>query len=135
MAFWGWDKNYPTCHCLVDKATTNTCESYLSTTYLKISRASCCRCIGTAGCLHYNRGSFTHFLGNTLGLSQIPSPHLLVLATSERFLSTRGSFRVILASESHWLQPVLVLSGHWWPTPTCVGRVKVRWEGGINRLC
>jgi hypothetical protein len=49
----------------------------------------------------------------------IPSPHLLVLATSERFLATsRGTFRTILASESHWLQPVMVLSVHWWPAPS-----------------
>ena len=53
----------------------------------------------------------------------IPSPHLLVLVTSERFLPTWGTFRTILASESHWLQPVLVLSVHWWPTPVDVGRV------------
>jgi hypothetical protein len=55
----------------------------------------------------------------------IPSPHLLVLATSERFLLARGTFRAILASESHWLQPVLVRSVRWWPAPTCVGRVLV----------
>jgi hypothetical protein len=42
----------------------------------------------------------------------IYSPHLLVWATSERFLPAEGTFRVILASESHWLQPVLVLSVH-----------------------
>jgi hypothetical protein len=61
------------------------------------------------------------------GRPLIPSsPHLLVLAISERFLPTRGTFRVILVSESHWLQPVLVLSIPWWPTPTCVGRVKVK---------
>jgi hypothetical protein len=30
----------------------------------------------------------------------ISSPHLLVLATSERFLPARGIFRAILASES-----------------------------------
>jgi hypothetical protein len=53
----------------------------------------------------------------------IPSPHMLVLATSEQFLLARGTFRVILASESHWLQPMLVLSVRWWPTPTGVGRV------------
>ena len=44
------------------------------------------------------------------------SPHLLVQATSERFL-----FKISLASESHWLQPMLVLSIHWWPTPIFVG--------------
>ena len=47
-----------------------------------------------------------------IGLAQelIHSPHLLVLATSEQFLPAGGTFRAILASESHWLQPVLVLS-------------------------
>ena len=55
-------------------------------------------------------------------LSLIPSPHLLVLATSERFLLAGGTFRTILANESHWLQQVLVFSVHWWPTPTYVGR-------------
>ena len=51
----------------------------------------------------------------------IHSPHLLVRVTSERFLSAWGIFRVILASESHWLQPVLVFSVHWWPTRVSVG--------------
>jgi len=35
----------------------------------------------------------------------------------------KGGFRAILASESHWLQRVLVLSVHWWPAPAGVGRV------------
>jgi hypothetical protein len=52
----------------------------------------------------------------------ILSLHLLVLTTSEQFLSARGTLRDILASESHWLQPVLVLV-RWWPTPAGVGRV------------
>jgi hypothetical protein len=51
------------------------------------------------------------------------SSHMLVLATNERFLPARDTFRVILASESHWLQPILVLYVHWWPTPACVGRI------------
>jgi hypothetical protein len=34
-----------------------------------------------------------------------------------------GTFTVILASESHRLQPVLVLSVRWWPTPAGVGRI------------
>jgi hypothetical protein len=34
-------------HWLVDK-TMNMCESYLTKTYLKISGASSCRCIGIA---------------------------------------------------------------------------------------
>ena len=56
-----------------------------------------------------------------LWISLIHSPHLLVRVTSERFLPAGGTFRAILASESHWLQPVLVLSIHWWPTPINVG--------------
>ena len=47
--------------CLVDKTMTR-CESCLTKTYLRISGASSCRCIGIVGCLHYNRGSFTRFL-------------------------------------------------------------------------
>ena len=30
-----------------------------------------------------------------------------------------------IASESHWLQPVLVLSIHWWSAPVGVGSVLV----------
>jgi hypothetical protein len=45
----------------------NMCESYLTETYYKISRASSCRCIGIAGCLHYNQGSFTQFLEKNFG--------------------------------------------------------------------
>jgi hypothetical protein len=45
-------------HCLVDKPM-NMCESYLTKTYLIISGASSCRCIGIAGCLRSNRRSFT----------------------------------------------------------------------------
>ena len=40
-------------------------------------------------------------------------PHLLMWATSERFLPARGNFRAILTTKSHWLQPVLVLFVHW----------------------
>ena len=40
----------------------------------------------------------------------IAHPHLLVRATSERFLPTWATFRAGLASENHWLQPVLVLT-------------------------
>jgi hypothetical protein len=54
---------------LVDKAIMNMCESYLTKTYLKISGASSCRCIRITGCLCYNRGSFTQFLENILGLT------------------------------------------------------------------
>jgi hypothetical protein len=48
---------------------------------------------------------------------------MLVLATSERFLPAWGTFRAILASESHWLQPMLVLSVHWWLAQARVGSV------------
>ena len=72
-------------------------------------------------CFIYLLSRFGHWRWGAL----IPSPHLLVLATSERFLPTWGTFRAMLASESHWLQPMLVLSIHCWPTPACVGRVSV----------
>ena len=35
----------------------------------------------------------------------IPSPHMPVLATNERFLPIGGTFKAILASESHWYSP------------------------------
>ena len=64
----------------------------------------------------------------------MPSPHLLVLAISERFLRAGGTFRAILASESHWLELVLVLSVHWWQAPAGVGRVlcSERWDYHIR---
>jgi hypothetical protein len=55
--------------------------------------------------------------------SVIHYPHLLVRATSERFLPAGGTFRATSTIESHWLQPLLVLSIHLWPAPTGVGIV------------
>ena len=55
----------------------------------------------------------------------IPHPHLLVRGTNEWFLPTGATFRVGLASESHWLQPVLVHTVHWWPAPVSVGGLLV----------
>ena len=52
----------------------------------------------------------------------IAHPHLLVWATSERFPLTRAVFRSALASESHWLQPLLVFTVHWWPDTSLCGR-------------
>ena len=46
-----------------------------------------------------------------------------MLATNERFLLARGTFGAILASESHWLQLVLILYVRWWPTMAGVGRI------------
>jgi hypothetical protein len=42
----------------------------------------------------------------------ITHPHLLVRATSERFLPAGALLQLGLVSESHWLQPVLVLTVH-----------------------
>ena len=58
---------------------------------------------------------------STLQYPIIHSTHLMVHATNERSLSTRGTFRTSLTSESHWLQLVLVLFVHWWSTPISVG--------------
>ena len=56
----------------------------------------------------------------------IHSPHLLVRVTGEGFQPAWGTFRASLASESHWLQlVVLVLSVHWWPTPIIMGGLLV----------
>jgi hypothetical protein len=65
-----------------------------------------------------------HTLPNQMLLNMvIHSTHMLVQATNEQFLPAGGTFRAILASESHWLQRVLVLSVHWWPAPASVGSV------------
>ena len=48
-----------------------------------------------------------------------------MLATGERFLPAGTTSRIGLASENHWLQPVLVLTSHWWPTPVSVGGLLV----------
>ena len=47
-------------------------------------------------------------------------------STSERFLPLGATFRVDLASENHWLQPVMVLTVHWWPTLLSVGGLLVK---------
>ena len=52
----------------------------------------------------------------------IVHPHLLVRATSERFPPARATFKCVVASESHWLQPVLVLTVRWWPGTSKCGR-------------
>ena len=51
----------------------------------------------------------------------IAHPHLLVRATSERFLPAWASLGAGLASENHWLQPMLVLTVHRWPALVSVG--------------
>ena len=48
-------------------------------------------------------------------------PHLHVRATSEQFLPARVTFRADVAGGSHWLQPMLVVTVHWWLTPVSVG--------------
>ena len=45
----------------------------------------------------------------------------MVRTTSERFLQAWATFRVGSASESHWLQPMLVLTIHRRPILVCVG--------------
>ena len=59
-----WNKNYPTLFYLVDE-TMNICESYLTETYLKTSKASSCRCTWIVMCLHDNHESFSWFLEKT----------------------------------------------------------------------
>ena len=43
------------------------------------------------------------------------------LTISKRILPARAIFRVGSATESYWLQRMLVLTVHWWPAPVCVG--------------
>ena len=52
----------------------------------------------------------------------IARPHLLVRTTSERFPPAKATFRSVLASESHWLQPLLVLTVRWWTGTSKCGR-------------
>ena len=60
--------------------------------------------------------------------------HLLVPPTSEGFLPVGAAFRVDVASESHCLQPVLVLTVHWWPAPISVGGLLLSELGRTNFL-
>ena len=51
----------------------------------------------------------------------IVHPHIPVQGTNEQFLQAGATFSLGLASESHWLQPVMILTVQWWPAPICVG--------------
>ena len=55
------------------------------------------------------------------GCTSASTHRLLMRTTIERFLPARATFRSVLASDNHWLQPVLVLTIHWWPAPISVG--------------
>ena len=57
-------------------------------------------------------------LGKTRLLAHL---HSLVWGTSEQFLLARATLKIGLVSESHWMQPMLVLTVHWWPAPVRVG--------------
>ena len=72
--------------------------------------------VSFAGTISYN---YTRSLQPRAQL--IAHPHLLVRATSERFPKARATFRSVLASESHWLQPLLVLTVRWWPNTSKCG--------------
>jgi hypothetical protein len=74
----------------------------------------------------------------TISGALIHSPHLLVRATGERFLPARGTFTASLASESHWLQPMLILSvtlhslvTHTSKSPVSVGGLSYRLDGDM----
>ena len=51
----------------------------------------------------------------------IVHPHILVRATSEQFPPARVTFRSVSAKESHWLQPLLVLTICWCPDTSKCG--------------
>jgi hypothetical protein len=72
--------------------------------------------------LLYNKAAWSEY---NIKVKLIPSPHLPVLVTSERFLLAWGIFRAILASESHWLPPMLILFVYWSLAPAGVGSVLV----------
>ena len=75
--------------------------------------------VSTGGCIP--SGRLVSFGFRILQLKRITHPQLLVHATSERFLQARATFRSYLASESHWLQPLLVLADCWWPDTSKCG--------------
>jgi hypothetical protein len=54
-----------------------------------------------------------HLIILCIQVQLIAHPHLLVRATSERLLPAWGTFKVGLTSESHGLQPMLVLTIYW----------------------
>ena len=67
-------------------------------------------------------------------------------ATGEQFLPAGVTSRVDLASESRWLEPMLVLTVHSWPAPVTVGGLLVnKWnpitlpslslQEGTERMC
>jgi hypothetical protein len=72
-------------------------------------------------CSHITNMAWRYFKRVTGCLQIIAHAHLLVQARSERFLLARATFRVGLAGESHWMQPMLVLTIHWWHAPISVG--------------
>ena len=51
----------------------------------------------------------------------------MVRVTIERFPPARATFRSVLASESHWLQPLLVLTVRWWS-----GTSKCGWGNNLR---
>ena len=71
-------------------------------------------------------------LGDKLIGLLIAHPHLPVRATSERFPPARVIFRSALTSESHWLQPLLVLNVRWWPGTSQCGRLFVQYGDRLD---
>ena len=61
------------------------------------------------------------------GIYHIAHPHFTGAGYQRTISPTRANFRTGLVSESHWLQPLLVLTVHWWP-----GTSKCGWG---NSLC
>ena len=74
--------------------------------------------------LSQETGFSTYFIICQVPWRLIAHQHLLVHATSEWFLLAWATFRDGLASESHWLHPVLVHIVHWWPAPVSVGGLR-----------
>ena len=62
----------------------------------------------------------------------IAHPHLLVWATSERFLPAWVTFGASFVSESHWLQPMPVLTVHYRPALVSVGGLLVK---SVSFIC
>ena len=70
------------------------CESYSIRTYLEISGASSCRCIGIASCVRYNRWELYPGIREVFGLSAHNHVHMLdisfAVCQAERHVVSRG---------------------------------------------
>ena len=68
----------------------------------------------------------------SVNLSTYSTPTHIGAGNHEQFLPAGATFSPGSASESHWLQPVLVLTVHWWAAPVCVGGLLDKFQGLLS---